>query len=325
MIINQSFIHPISGIKGLDHLPQKQIVTFSKAPPTIYSIEHVTKYSYSKSVNHSKHLFRLLPAVDLSQSVLDFQFDVSVKGAELSNFSGVFGNNASFLEIKKAYKELVISSKSIVAVSHLERQMDLLHQSRTVPLIWMPWDKAMMDAYLQPPELTEPELFVLAEYAMSFVSRNHNDILAILDDINQTIYKEYKYADNITDFNTTAFDVFVHKQGVCQDFANLFICLARLLNIPARYRVGYLFTGTKYENHTQGDESHAWVEVFLPYMGWIGYDPTNGIMAQTDHVKVACGRYYRDATPTSGAIFNTKPDVEESLDTSVKIIKLTNF
>lgn len=322
MIINQTFIHPISGIKGLDHLPQKFISTFSKQPPTLYSIEHVTNYSYSRAVNHSKHLFRLLPAIDLSQSVLDFQFDVSIKGAELSNFSGVFGNNASFLSIKKPYKELVISAKSIVAVSKLDLKMDLLHQSRTVPLIWMPWDKAMMDAYLQPPELTEPELFALSDYAMSFVSRNHNDILAVLDDINQTIYKDYKYADHITDFQTTAFDVYINKQGVCQDFANLFICLARLLNIPARYRVGYLFTGTKYENHTQGDESHAWVEVFLPYMGWIGYDPTNGVMAETDHIKVACGRYYRDATPTSGAIFNTNPDVEESLNTSVKVIKL---
>lgn len=323
MIINKSYQHLITSLPQRDHLPPITLSTFSPDSPTIYSVEHVTTYSYSSTINHSKHLFRLLPSVDLTQSVIDFNFDVSVKGAELSNFSGVFGNNASFLEIKTPYKELVITSKSVVAVSNLDRKTDLLHQSRTVPLIWMPWDKAMMDAYLQPPELSEPELFMLAEYAMSFVARNHNDILAILNDINQTIFKEYKYADNITDFNTTAFDVFIHKQGVCQDFANLFICLARLLNIPARYRAGYLYTGSKYENHAQGDESHAWVEVFLPYLGWIGYDPTNGVMAETDHIKVACGRYYRDATPTSGAVFNTHPEVEETLKTSVKVIKLS--
>lgn len=323
MLINQTFKHCIPRLSSLSHLPDTHVTTFSKEPPTIYSIEHVTKYTYSDTVHHSKHLFRLLPGVDLSQAIIDFKFDVSVPGAELSNFSGVFGNNASFLEIKSPYKELVITSKSIIAVSNIDLKMDLLHQSRTVPLIWMPWDKVMMDAYLQAPELSEPELFVLAEYAMSFVARNHNDILAILDDINQTIYKEYTYIDNITDFNTTAFDVFVHKQGVCQDFANLFICLARLLNIPARYRVGYIYTGENYTNHAQGDESHAWVEVFLPYLGWIGYDPTNGTMAGTDHIKVACGRYYRDATPTSGAIFNTDPEVEETLDTSVKVLKIS--
>jgi transglutaminase-like putative cysteine protease len=323
MLINQTFKHPLPKIAALSHFPDTHVTTFSKTPPILYSIEHVTKYSYSDTINHSKHLFRLLPGVDLSQQIIDFKFDVSVPGAELSNFSGVFGNNASFLEIKTPYKELVITSRSLIAVSPIDRKLDLLHQSRTVPLIWMPWDKVMMDAYLQPPELSEPELFVLAEYAMSFVARNHNDILAILDDINQTIHKEYSYQDNTTDFNTTAFDVFVHKKGVCQDFANLFICLARLLNIPARYRVGYIHTGSNYENQAQGDESHAWVEVFLPYIGWIGYDPTNGMMAGVDHIKVACGRYYRDATPTSGAIFNTHPEVEETLETSVKVLRLS--
>lgn len=323
MIINKSYRHnlAIKTLKG--ESITLELNTFSKTKPEIYSIEHVTKYRYSETVNHSKHLFRLLPVHDLSQSVLDFKFDVSVDGAELSNFSGVFGNHASFLEIQKPYKELTITTKSLVAVSKQELKTDLLHQSRTIPLIWMPWDKAMMDAYLQPPELSEPELFALADFAMSFVARNKNDILAVLNDINMTIFNEFEYADNTTDFNTTAFDVFMHKKGVCQDFANLFICLARLLNIPARYRTGYLYTAVNYENKAQGDESHAWVEVFLPYIGWIGYDPTNGCIAETDHIKVACGRYYRDATPTSGAIFNTHPDVEEHLDTSVKVIKLS--
>jgi len=322
MIINQAFKHSLSGIAQLAHLHQPFITTFSPKAPTIYSIEHVTTYSYSDYINHSKHLFRLMPTCDISQSVLDYKIDVSIEGAELSNFSGVFGNNASFLVIDKPYKELTITAKSVVAVSKLDRKIDLLHQSRTIPLIWMPWDKVMMDAYLQPPELSEPELFVLAKYAMSFVQKNNYDILATLEDINRTIYKEYKYEDEITDFDTTAYDVYVNKHGVCQDFSNLFICLARLLNIPARYRAGYIYTGSKYENHAQGDESHAWVEVFLPYLGWIGFDPTNGVMAETDHIRVSCGRYYRDATPTSGAIFNTNPEVEENLTTQVKVIKL---
>jgi transglutaminase-like putative cysteine protease len=90
---------------------------------------------------------------------------------------------------------------------------------------------------------------------------------------------------------------------VCQDFANLFICLARLMGVPARYRVGYIYTGGGYENKIQSDASHAWAEVYLPWLGWRGFDPTNGVTASLDHVRVACGRNYRDATPTSGTIF----------------------
>jgi transglutaminase-like putative cysteine protease len=75
------------------------------------------------------------------------------------------------------------------------------------------------------------------------------------------------------------------------------------LNVPSRYRVGYIHTGNKYENPNQGDASHAWAEVYLPYLGWRGFDPTNGVLVTQDHIRVACGRNYRDATPTSGTIF----------------------
>jgi transglutaminase-like putative cysteine protease len=90
---------------------------------------------------------------------------------------------------------------------------------------------------------------------------------------------------------------------VCQDFANLLICLARLLGIPARYRTGYIYTGDDYENKLQSEASHAWAELYVPEVGWRGFDPTNGCLAGEDHVRVACGRNYRDAAPTSGTIF----------------------
>jgi transglutaminase-like putative cysteine protease len=97
--------------------------------------------------------------------------------------------------------------------------------------------------------------------------------------------------------------VYSARRGVCQDFANLFICLARLLGIPARYVCGYVFTGTKPEHERMADASHAWVQVYLPEVGWKGFDPTNGKLTQTDHVRVAVGRNYIDATPTSGTLY----------------------
>ena len=81
------------------------------------------------------------------------------------------------------------------------------------------------------------------------------------------------------------------------------ICLARLLGVPARYRVGYIYTGASYENKIQSEASHAWAELYLPWTGWLGFDPTNGCLANNDHVRVAAGRNYRDATPTAGTIY----------------------
>lgn len=324
MIVNQTVVVPIKNADAFQGAPIINLAAFSSDPPAIYSIEHTTHYKYSVPITRSKHLFRLLPVQDLSQIVLKYKFTVSVNGTEISNFTGVFGNHASFLEIHEPYTEFVCVSESIVALIQLPRNMELAHQPRALPLIWMPWDRAMLQTYLLPPELPESELLELSEYAMSFARKNHNDAFEVLMDINQTIYNEFTYAPASTTFATTPYEVYFHKQGVCQDFANLLICLARLLDIPARYRVGYLYTGGEYENKIQADESHAWVEVFLPYMGWIGFDPTNGCLAEQNHIRVACGRYYSDATPTSGVILETEGKVQESLTTTVKVISINH-
>ena len=95
---------------------------------------------------------------------------------------------------------------------------------------------------------------------------------------------------------------------------------SRLLGVPARYRVGYIYTGGNYENKLQSEASHAWVEVYLPFIGWRGLDPTNGCAVAQDHIRVACGRNYRDATPTSGTIL--KGGGDEGLMVHVKITEV---
>jgi len=171
----------------------------------------------------------------------------------------------------------------------------------------MPWQRQVLDPFLLPVELPETQLAELAEYAMSFVKRNDSDLLDTLLDINHTIFREYAYQQGVTTLATSAFDVYSTRRGVCQDFTNLMICLARLLGVPARYVCGYIYTGPKTpadeKNHVQSEASHAWVQLYLPQVGWKGFDPTNGILTQTDHVRVAVGRNYIDATPTSGTIF----------------------
>ena len=103
---------------------------------------------------------------------------------------------------------------------------------------------------------------------------------------------------------TTPYQVFHTRSGVCQDFANLFIMLARLLGVPARYVCGYLHTGNTGQSRASSDATHAWVERYIPNIGWKGFDPTNGVLPQTDHVRVAVGRHYRDATPTAGTLYS---------------------
>ena len=238
------------------------------------------------------------------QSKLSYRIDVSVDGKR-TEFEDVFGNRVTRLDIDQPFTELAIVSRALVEVRDTNPLAfrSRLHARTAIPVVWMPWQRHMLQPYLLPPELPETQLLELTDYAMSFVQRNDSDLLETLLDMNLSIFSEYRYVQGVTNLATTPFDVYSTRRGVCQDFANLFICLARLLGVPARYVCGYVYTGPQGQNQARSEASHAWVQFYLPEVGWKGFDPTNGVVTQTDHVRVAVGRAYVDATPTSGTIF----------------------
>jgi transglutaminase-like putative cysteine protease/predicted glutamine amidotransferase len=273
-----------------------------KAPAKI-AVVHRTSYRYLHAVERSTHLLRLFPAHDRLQTLLMSDVTVSVEG-RAHDFDDAFGNRSRRVIIDTPYRELTITGRSQVeALDADPLGFDVRHMKTVIPLVWMPWQRSMLQPYLQAPELAESELAELVDYAMRFVARNDGDVLDTLLDLNDAIHREYTYVQGSTTLATTAFDVYSRRRGVCQDFTNLFICLARLMGVPARYVCGYLFTGAKHENRRQAEASHAWVQVYLPEVGWRGLDPTNGVVTSTDHVRLAVGCSYRDATPTSGTIF----------------------
>lgn len=310
---------------GTEHSTTLDFVATSER--RFYAITHETNYHYKNEINVSKHLFLLHPVCDHIQNVLDYKLSISVPGYG-EFFEDVFDNIAVFYDINTPYTHLNIKSESIIALARNPAfQSEILHQRRDIPLVWMPWQRQMMSPYLLPPELPESQLNELIEFAMSFVKRNNYDLMEVLNDINQTIYRDFEYVPSSTSLKTTPYELYYSRQGVCQDFTNLFICLARLINVPARYRMGYIYTEKDYENQIQGDVSHAWVELYLPYIGWYGFDPTNGCIAEKNHVRVACGRNYIDAAPTSGTIYQTasRGKLHETLNTSVQVRLLEGY
>jgi len=282
----------------------------------VMKVTHETTYAYTEAVEKSEHVFRLIPMYNRFQQVLEYSLDISVPSKKIV-YRDVFNNDVISALIEKPYTELKIKSQALVRIHQIEPD-DFSHPLRNsnLPVTWMPWQRQMMQAYIMPHELPETQLRELSEYANSFVDRNDGNLFDTLSDMNRTIYEDYKYKPGVTDFSTTAFDVYSKREGVCQDFANLLICLSRLLNVPARYRMGYIYTGADYQNKIQSEATHAWAELYIPYVGWRGFDPTNGKQVNTDYIRVASGRNYIDATPTSGTIYRGGGD--ETLTVNVK-------
>ncbi|MCG3173750.1 MAG: hypothetical protein GMKNLPBB_01951 [Myxococcota bacterium] len=326
MLIRQGAIR--AEIQAPDGAGRDRVVVNSHAAPRrpstmrpkTLSVVHRTVYKYEEPVQRSRHKFRLRPLHDPLQNLLQHSLSLSTPG-QTTEFQDVFGNHVHRLHVEEPFSEMVIEAKSRVRVLDTDPlNFNPLHVRSTIPLVWMPWQRHMLQPYLLPPELPETELAELTEYAMSFVERNSYDLLDTLLDMNDSIFKEYKYSQGSTNLYTTPFDVYVNRRGVCQDFANLFICLARLLSVPARYVCGYIYVGPRNENQVQSEASHAWVQVYLPEAGWKGFDPTNGCMTQTDHIRVAVGRNYVDATPTSGTIYQGGKGESLSVDVRVEAL-----
>ena len=283
-----------------------------------YAVTHQTTYRYSAPVRGSSHVFRLRPVHDRFQEVLDHRLSVSV-GGQLREVEDVFGNQTVHYDISESYTELVIEAKSVVRVYAAAGMFgtSTTWPRMSIPILWMPWQSQMMLPYLLPPELEASELYELSDYARSFVERNGHNLIETLMDLTRTLSAEMTYEPGVTQLETTPIEVYRAKRGVCQDFANLLICMARLERVAARYRVGYLYTGGNYENKIQAEASHAWAEAYLPLQGWQGFDPTNGLAVGLDHIRVATGRNYRDATPTAGVIKGGGGD--EALSVSVRV------
>jgi transglutaminase-like putative cysteine protease len=124
-------------------------------------------------------------------------------------------------------------------------------------------------------------------------------------ELTSRIHRDFKYQGGVTDVSTPVLEVLETRRGVCQDFAHLQIACLRSLGLPARYVSGYLLTHPPpgKPKLAGADESHAWLAVWCPELGWVDFDPTNNQIPNLEHITVAWGRDYGDVSPVSGFIF----------------------
>lgn len=287
-------------------------------------VRHVTTYCYQTPVEKSEHWLHLRPIHDWRQQVVSSRISV-LPTVELIEYEDVFGNWASRCMVSGPYQELTLEADSVVDVIDIDPfafAKKPINRPR-FPISWMPWERTMLAPYLLPEELPNSQIREIYDYAMSFVQRNNGDIMETLFNINLDFFQNFRYTPGSTHLATSPYEVMVSRQGVCQDFSNLFICMARLLGIPARYVCGYVYTGNAHPTRAGSDASHAWVQIYIPDIGWKGFDPTNGTLPQTDHVRVAVGRHYRDTAPTSGVVYGGAGETMR-VDVTVEDISIQN-
>ena len=139
---------------------------------------------------------------------------------------------------------------------------------------------------------------------------------AFLRELNSAIYEWFEYVPKATRVDSPIDHAIEVRQGVCQDFAHIMTALVRHVKIPCRYVSGYVYRASETHDRLRKAPSHAWVEALLPGFGWVGFDPTNNLIAGERHIRTAIGRDYADVPPTKG-IFKGKS--ESQLTVSVRV------
>ncbi len=192
----------------------------------------------------------------------------------------------------------------IVAESLVEVQPSLQIPAFLAPDAWHDLD-AMVERgdyweMLFPSEFTEPTP-ALDKLAAHLDVRRRDDPLMVLHKLNQQIYEHFDYKPKSTKVDSPIDLALGTGAGVCQDFAHIMIALVRSkLRIPCRYVSGYLFHGETDMDRSIRSATHAWVEALIPPLGWVGFDPTNWLVAGDRHIRTAIGRDYADVPPTHG-------------------------
>lgn len=260
-----------------------------------YVVRHVTRFSYSQPVRETLMELRMQPRSEDRQICLHFELAVEPP-AQVQTFRDYQGNVVHHFDIPRPISELTIT-----ALSRLQVQEPESPPGRLSPAVWEELERGRDDGehfdFLAQTTRTKAEPEALARLARELGVVRRDDPLTVLRNLNSGLHERFRYAPAATGVETPLDEVLETRAGVCQDFAHLFMALAREIAIPCRYVSGYLYHK---DDTSVPDASHAWVEAYLPGLGWLGFDPTNNLLANERHIRTAIGRDYSDVPPNRG-------------------------
>jgi transglutaminase-like putative cysteine protease len=273
----------------------------------IYGLRHRTTYTYEDPVTFARCVLRLTPQSSATQTVLRSTVAVTPRPSSSLEGAGPFGEKTLTVVIDRPHRELVIEGRSRVDVHALalddpsdsapwERLRDHAYETRALG----PEGPA---TYLYPTRRT-PLAPAITEYARESFAAGR-PIIEAAAELMTRMHADFVYDPEATTVSTPAVEAFAARHGVCQDFAHIMISSLRGLGLPAAYVSGYLRTiPPPGRPRLEGaDATHAWVSVWCgDEAGWIGFDPTNAIMVENDHIVLAVGRDYSDVAPIDGII-----------------------
>lgn len=285
-----------------------------------YHLMHVTEFHYDAPVSESYNAVRIRPLHDDKQSCLSFRLTTLPPSRSIA-YRDAFGNWVHQFNILAEHRHLTVAAESVVLAHESPPQAD-----DTISLAQL--DECRDDLleeyfdFLEPTQYVPHSLDEVGDLQKSISQDASDSVMSFAQTASTLIHDRFKYVKGATHVRSSIQDVLSTQAGVCQDFAHLLLSLLRRRGLPARYVSGYIVPresaggGANLEEVIGGQASHAWVEAWLPPMGWFGLDPTLGAPVGLRHVRVAYGRDYGDVAPVRGVY---KGEAGQRLSVDVRV------
>ena len=264
----------------------------------LYQVRHLTRFHYTAPVAESVTEVRMHPLTTPYQQVGGYQLHVK-PAAHVYEYQDSLGNTCPpLLAAGCAHQSLHINGCLRSAGPSTSRCRPNACRRKPGPRSTpSPATGELWDMLTSSPFTSRTER--LDELAAELDVTRRRDPLSLLYELNSSLNRAFAYDAASTNVDSPIDEALKHRRGVCQDLTHIMLALVRnYLHIPCRYVSGYLYH--RRDDRSADGATHAWLQAWLPELGWIGFDPTNNLLQGERHIEVALGREYSDVPPTRG-------------------------
>ncbi len=273
-------------------------------------IIHKTEYTFTSKVFLEPHYLRFKPKFTPYCILESFKINILPKPAGISEFIDVENNMIHFCWFVDTHRQTVIETRSVLDISDFNPFNFLVYpdECNILPFVYADNLRKLLVPALSVVTLQDEVI----KYGEEQKEASENKTVDFILNLTKQICNDFILESRMTGQPHEPDITFNLRKGSCRDLAWFQIQLLRYMGIASRFVSGYYYIPSEKPEF----ELHAWLEAYIPGAGWIGFDPSHGIVTGNDHIPIACSSDFENTMPVTGSV---RGDAASSLKTELKI------
>jgi YD repeat-containing protein len=261
-------------------------------------IRHETLYAFPRPVGFRTWRLLMRPLDSHALRLVEGSLEFEPYGATRWSYDA-YGNSICWFTPSGPSERLRVVSNLVI--DRYPASLRLENPRSDLPIVYEASDRAVLEPFITPATSDRDDTYLA--WLRTHMGRPDEPALEFLQRLNAAIHASFGYGERMEEGVQSPSQTVARGQGTCRDFAWLMIESLRRLGFAARFATGYLYSPRTAASGIRGaGATHAWCEVFLPDLGWVEFDPTNGLAESPDLIRIATTRTPAEASPMTGAV-----------------------